>query len=67
MDPAISGDLANAARVVRMSALRLRGTLQPMRPKREATGSHVWFSYITTRAASSCEGVNEEGCEGVME
>ena len=51
---AISGERAKAARVRRISALRSRGTEQPTSPKREATGSHDWFSYITTRAASSC-------------
>ena len=54
MEVATSGDLAKAARVLKMAALRARGSWgHPTRPKREATGSHVWLSYITTRAPSS--------------
>ena len=57
MEAAISGVSANTASVWRMSALSSRGTGEPTNPKREATGSQDWFSYITTRAFSSCDGV----------
>ena len=48
---------------VNTSALSSLGMGQPMRPKREATGSHCWFSYITTLAPSSCrrQGRKKEG------
>ena len=48
---------------VNTSALSSLGMGQPTRPKREATGSHCWFSYITTLAPSSCRrhGRKKEG------
>ena len=57
MEEATSGEREKAASVSRISALSELGTGQPTRPNREATGSHVWLSYMTILAASSCTGV----------
>ena len=54
IEAAISGERANADRVIKISDFSGRGIGHPMRPNSEATGNQDWFSYITTRAFSSC-------------
>ena len=53
IEDAISGDFANAARVVRICAFSFTGTEHPSKPNKDAMGSQAWLSHIAKRAISS--------------